>query len=228
MTNNIKIVGTNHISEQSIQKIKQEFLSFQPDIIAIELDKQRLQSLLHPNQEGKIGLAAIRQFGVKGTLFLILGRYAQKKLGKIVNMKPGSEMLFATNLARSNGLTLALIDRPINKTIKRLFKKLTWKEKFRFLGDVLFAPFKKKQKITFNLASVPDEDVISQLIKPLKKRYPTFYNVLIAERDVYMSRQLAIIHKKNPDKKTLAVVGAGHVQGIHKAIPKQLQHIEVV
>jgi pheromone shutdown-related protein TraB len=228
MIQHIKLVGTNHISEQSIQEIKQEFLSFQPDIIAVELDHQRLQSLLHPNQEGKIGLSAIRQFGVKGTLFLLLGRYAQRKLGKLVGIKPGSEMLFAANLARTNNLSLALVDRPINKTIKRLFKKLTWKEKFRFLGDILFAPFKKKQKIKFNISSVPGQDIITQLLTPVKKRYPTIFTVLVAERDMYMSRQLAILSKKNPNKKILVVVGAGHVSGMQKELPLQLQRIEVV
>lgn len=228
LINNFKFVGTNHISTQSIQEIKQSFLNFQPAIIAVELDTQRLQSLLHPEQEGKIGLGAIRQFGVRGTLFLLLGRYAQRKLGKLVGMKPGSEMLFAANLARSNNLTLALVDRPINKTIKRLFKQLTWKEKFRFLGDVFFAPFKKKQKIAFNISSVPGEDLITQLLKPVKKRYPTIFRVLVAERDEYMSRQLALLSKKHPEQKILVVVGAGHLVGMRRALPLHLQRIEVV
>lgn len=227
MIEHIKIVGTNHISEQSIQEIKKFFLDFQPDIIAVELDKQRLHSLLHPEQEGKLGLSAIRQFGVRGTLFLLIGRYVQRKLGKIVHMKPGSEMLFAANLARNNNLLLALIDRPINITIKRLFKKLTWKEKFRFCGDIIFSPF-KKQRVKINLSAVPGEDMISQLLEPVKRRYPTLYVVLVAERDVYMARQIAILAKKHPTKKILCVVGAGHAQGMQKEIPLHLHRIEIV
>ncbi len=227
-TPNIQLVGTNHISNESIQSIKKTFLSFQPDIIAIELDKQRLHSLFHPQQEGKIGFAVIRRFGVRGTLFLLIGRYAQQKLGKLVGIKPGSEMLFAANLAKNNDLVLALIDKPINQTIKRLFKKITWKEKFFFLGDILFAPFKKKHKITFNISTVPNQDLISQLLLPVKKRYPTLFKVLVAERNEYMSRQLAFLHKKYPEKKILAVVGAGHLQGIQEALPTYLHRIEII
>lgn len=225
---NICLVGTNHISDQSLQDIKQQFLSFQPDIIAIELDKQRFAALQSPQQETKIGLSTIRAFGVRGTFFLLIARYAQQKLGKVVGMKPGSEMLFASQLAKNNHLRLALIDRSIQHTIKRLFKQLTWKEKFRFLGDFLFAPFKKKQRVTFSITDVPNQDMLSSLLLQIRARYPTLYRVLVHERDMYMARELILLAKSQPDKKILAVVGAGHVAGMTALLPSYLQRIDVV
>ena len=37
----IKIIGTSHISKQSVSEIKKAMIEFKPDIVAIELDAQR-------------------------------------------------------------------------------------------------------------------------------------------------------------------------------------------
>jgi pheromone shutdown-related protein TraB len=231
----LKIVGTNHISKESIEEIKTNFLSYKPDVIAIELDKGRLEGLLSEENKIKskqrINFAFIRSVGIRGFLFLLAGKFMQQKMGKMVGMKPGSEMLFAVNLARNNALKLALIDRPITITVKRLFKKLTFKEKMRFLGDILFAPFKKKQmkelqeKAGLNknsmkslFSNVPDSKLIDSLMLALKERYPSVYSVLVDERNHYMVKKLVILHKKNPDQKFMAVVGAGHEKAMMELV----------
>lgn len=242
MLNRLRIVGTNHISKESVQEIKKQFLDFKPNAIAIELDQQRLHSLLHP-QKQSISLGLIRQIGVKGLLFSLIARYVQQKLGKLVGMKPGSDMLFAVQLSQNNDLLLHLIDRPINITVKRLMKLLTWKEKFRFIGDIFRGVIFKKisfqflksskkkspEKVPlFDIKKVPPKNLIKTLMGVLKKRYPTVYKVLIDERNKYMAKNLAILLKKFPEHKILVVVGAGHKEGLLEDITTFLQRIDIV
>lgn len=209
--NRFKLVGTSHISSKSVKDIKKMFLDFEPDAICVELDSQRLYSLLHPNQKSS-NFALLKQLGLKGFIFAIISRYAQQKLGKLVGMKPGSDMLFAVELAKNNSLDLYLIDRQIQITIRRLMKQLTFKEKMRFLKDLFLGIFfkKKQAKVKINLNEVPSQNMIGELLKQLKHRYPTIYRILVHERNHFMAKRLVTLLKKNPDKKFLVVIGAGH------------------
>jgi pheromone shutdown-related protein TraB len=204
---NVKMIGTSHIAEESIKKITEEFSNFSPDIICIELDHKRLSSLLSDAKPDR-SLKGIKRYGFQGYLFAVIGGVIQEKLGNVVGVKPGSDMLTAVTLAQTNHKILHLIDQDIEITLRRFSKEFSWKEKFRLLGDILRAPFSKKMKI--DLQKVPKEELISKLMGDLKTRYPNLYKVLIEERNQVMARNIYKIMSKNEDKKILVVIGAGH------------------
>lgn len=221
MNKNIFILGTSHIAKQSELDIKNAFLDFKPDIIAVELDKDRLRGILSPEKRNKPSLSIIKKIGLIGFIFLIIGAYAQKKLGKLVGVMPGADMLYAVNLAKNNTVPLALVDRNIQITLKRLSKAFSFREKMRFFGDVFKLPFamlfknsKLAKSVSIDLNSVPDDEVIVVMMNLLKKRYPSLYNVLIVERNNFMVNRINLISKNNIDKKILCVVGAGHKKGM--------------
>src|SRR3989344_3688018 len=124
------LLGTSHIAQQSIDEITKAVKEFQPDIIAIELDKERAHSLL-TNAETNIPLSAIRVIGVRGYLFAKIAHTVQQKLGKSIGIAPGSEMKAALTLAKEQKKDVALIDQPIRITLKNFSKTLTWREKGR-------------------------------------------------------------------------------------------------
>ena len=95
----------------------------------------------------KIELRVIRHIGLKGFIFSLLGAWAEKKLGKLVGVAPGSEMKQAILLARKNKIELALVDQDIAITLQRLSKAITWKEKWNFAADVFKAMFSGKKEI---------------------------------------------------------------------------------
>jgi pheromone shutdown-related protein TraB len=223
----IHILGTNHISKNSIEEIKQKFLELDPDIIAVELDKGRLQQLLHPPKDDKVDFRLIKRLGVKGFIFALIAKYLQQKLGKMVGVKPGSEMLQAVQLAKNNNKQLALIDKPIDKTIRRLMKQITFKEKRRFVYDIFFSKF-SKQKVKVDISNVPDQELITTLIGHVKVRYPTVARVLIDERNHFMARKLITLHKTQPSKDILAVVGAGHKKEMDQLVKELFHRIELV
>lgn len=224
----LKIVGTSHISTQSMDDIKKAFLEIKPDVISVELDPGRLQTLLNPEKQ-KMSLGLVRQVGLRGFIFLLIGRYAQKKLGKMVGVTPGSDMLFAVELAKNNDLRLRLIDKRLDKVVRRLMKQITRKEVWRFFVDLFKGFFmrKKQPKVKISLDKVPPKDLIVRLMKELKGRYPTIYRVLVDERNHFMARQLALQLKKTDDK-ILAVVGAGHEVELLDLVGEYYNKIEVV
>ena len=132
----LKIIGTSHIAKQSVKEIAEAMDSFNPEIIAVELDRDRALALMQ-NQRNKVSMAEILRIGAKGYIFAKIGQFVQQKLGKMVGMAPGSDMKTALELARKNNLKTALIDQPIRITLKNFSRNLTWREKGRFVGDLI-------------------------------------------------------------------------------------------
>ena len=225
----VKIIGTSHIAKQSVDEIKSTVNEWKPDIVALELDLQRAAALMS-EQKSKVTLAMILQIGVKGYIFAKVGQFVQQKLGKMVGVSPGSEMKTALNLARKEKLEVAFIDQPIKITLKNFSKYLSWKEKFRFFWDMikgLVSPKKQMQEMGlegFDLTKVPGKEVVKKLVNQMQKRYPNVYRALVSDRNKYMVRQIVKILRKNPDKKILVVIGAGHEEGMRKLLLK----VEVV
>ncbi len=228
---NLKIIGTSHIAQQSINEIKKEIQENQPDIIALELDVERAAVLLDEKKQKKgSSLQQVRAFGVKGYLFARLGQYVQQKLGKSAGSTPGAEMKTALELARKNNIEIALIDQPIRLTLQKFSKSFTWKERWHFIEDIILGIFRpqkqlEKWKISkFDLRSVPPEEVIIEMIENVKDRYPSLYKTLIEDRNKYMTQKLVKLMRQHKDKKILVIVGAGHKKGMEKL----LLNVEIV
>jgi pheromone shutdown-related protein TraB len=219
----IILLGTSHIAEQSIKQLKKAVKEQDPDIIAVELDKQRLQALM-TNQKPNYSPSMIRHIGLKGYLFALIGGFFQRKMGRMVGIQPGADMKTAAMLAQQHKKQLFLIDRDITVTLRRLSKTITRKEKWRFITDILFGKFKKQPKIKIDLKNIPESQLIITLLEQLKERYPSFYNVLVEERNHYMARQLIAAAQHNQGKTILAVVGAGHVKGMQEIFSTAAKH----
>lgn len=215
---NIVIIGTSHIAEASLKEIESVFRTQNPDIVAVELDSNRLHALLS-NKKPNYSPSLIPKIGLKGYLFAVIGGFLQQKLGNIVGIKPGSDMLRAVVLARDNKKRIALIDRDVRITLARLSKAIGWKERIHFIIDLVAAPFSKKIKI--NLKQVPEKQIIKKALLILKKRYPGVYRVLVAERNKIMALKLKTLMENYSDQKILVVIGAGHEEDLLKLVKKQ-------
>lgn len=204
---NLIIIGTSHISPESIKSVESLILDKNPAVVAIELDKGRFLGLM-AGEKSKIGLKEIKRIGIKGYLFAKFGQWIEKKLGSRIGVSPGDEMIKAAKTAEAIKSKIALIDQPIEVTLKKFSKRITWKEKFRFIWDLLTGWFRKDMKIKVDLKKVPEENVIEQMIDIVRKRYPNVYDVLIAERNVIMAKHLNKLMQNY--NSVIAVIGAGH------------------
>ncbi len=226
---NIRLIGTSHIAQESIEEIKKTLQELQPEIVALELDAQRAMALLEERKR-KVSLRDILKIGWRGFIFAKIGQYVQEKLGEKVGVSPGADMKSAFLWAKKNQKNIALIDQPITITLKRFSQTLTWKEKFRFVGDLFKGLFFGKQQLrklglgSFNLKKVPAKDLIEKMMLQVKENYPSVYKVLVEERNRFMVRQVVKLLRENPGKKIVVVVGAGHLQGMQELLKK----VEVV
>ena len=214
---NLVFLGTSHIAKQSLNEVKKYIEDEKPDIVALELDRRRLHALMSKAPR-KIELRSIMHIGLKGFLFSLFGAWAEKKLGKIVGVAPGSEMKQAIKIAQKENIKIALIDQDIEITLKKLSKSITWKEKMNFLVDIIKAMFSRQKEIDFDLATVPDKNIIRKLAGKLKESYPNVYKVLIEERNIVIANNITRLMNSVPDKKILVILGAGHVDDVLEMI----------
>ena len=206
----LTIIGTSHISRDSIQQIRLFISQHKPGIVAVELDQARLTSLFAKKRPTP-SIRDIRRMGVKGFLFALIGGWFSRKLGKLVGVEPGSEIKEAIVEGRKAQARIALIDQPIEITLRKFSRSFSWREKWCLLVDLFKGFFGKKDPLMqFDISKVPEKKVIRLLLQRLKQRYPSLHRVIIDERNYYMARKIKALLSENPAVHILAVVGAGH------------------
>lgn len=221
--NQIILLGTSHIAEESVAAIQAAIAKHEPDMVAVELDEGRLDALVHKRRRASF-LQLVPRVGITGAVFAAIGGYVQKKLGAHVGVLPGADMLAAVRAGQKKKLPVFLIDQPIELTLRHFSTAFTFREKLRLLADIFMALlFPRRQMkqyglFTLDLSKVPPKKLIERLIREIKKRYPSLYRVLIQERNEYMAYQLVRLAHQYPNAKILAVVGAGHEEGMRKML----------
>ncbi|MFA5763863.1 MAG: TraB/GumN family protein [archaeon] len=215
----IIIVGTAHISQESIDLVEKTIDEEKPDVIGIELDSERLHQLMNGKKWEETSVVEVIKTG-KTYLFLlnILLSNMQKQLGAQVNVKPGAEMMIAIKKAGETKTPIQLLDRNISITLKRTFNMMPLKEKLKLGSGILLGFFGKGEVIDAKIIEeLKQEDLINKLMKELGKQMPSMKKVLVDERDIYISEMI----KRSPGKKIVAVVGAGHMSGILEHLSKK-------
>lgn len=210
----LKIIGTAHVSSESIEEVKETILETRPDVVAVELDLNRYHNLKN-ELEGKESEKElnIREI-IKSdqlTMFLVSSflSYMQKKIGDDVGVKPGAEMMAAIEAAEEVGANIALIDRDIQITLKRALNQMSLWEKMKFAYGLIASFFTSDEEIE-DIEKIKEGDTLAEVMEYFKDMSPQAYHVLVDERDAYMAQMLLDI----PEGHVVAVVGAGHQSGI--------------
>ncbi len=215
----IVLIGTAHVSNKSVEEVKEAISRERPDIVAIELCPGRYAAL--KGETSDLSAKDILKGG-NMTLFLVhsLLAYMQNKIGSEMDVKPGSEMIAAIDAAEGLGLEIALVDRDINVTLQRFIGKMGFFEKLKMLSALVGSLF-GFGGTEIDIENITEEDIVTQLISELKQFSPTTASVLIEERDAYIAKNLLRIKEKG---RVVAIVGAGHRSGI----TKYLEHPETL
>ncbi len=206
----LRLLGTAHISTKSVEAVKQQIAEFKPEIVAVELCKSRYDSLVSGRRLDKEGLLKVIKEG-KAPLVLLQSLLAaeQRKLGLDEGQQPGAELLEAVTIAESLDLQVELIDRDIQTTLRRAWRKMKFSEKFKIIFSMLG---EDEDDIDVDLDEILESrDILSDLMNELKEFSPGAGEVLIDERDAYLAQKIRSI---DGNKRILAVVGAGHLNGI--------------
>lgn len=212
----IELLGTSHVSPQSITRVQAAVEDY--DIIAVELDQQRLRRLLHEPDAKPSFYALVRAVGLSGAVFAKIGHYVEHKIGASVGTKPGGEMKAAVIAAANQDKRVALIDQPIQRTLQRFSQAFTWRVKLKLLKTMF-----RRTDVRFDVTADPDEETIAQLLAYVDDAVPELAEVLVHERNHYMAHKLHAIQQANPEDDILAVVGAGHLPGLREELNRLAQ-----
>ena len=128
--------------------------------------------------------------------------------------KPGAELLAAIEIAEENNIDHALIDRDVVVTLRRAWRKMGLREKWRVLNALLWEDDDEE----FDLDElIEDSDLLTTMMEEARDAAPRAGEVLIDERDAFLAGRIQQIRGKG---KVLAVVGAGHINGIIEHLQK--------
>jgi pheromone shutdown-related protein TraB len=214
----LRILGTAHVSTASVEAVREQISTYQPERVAVELCDSRYQALTSDRRLDKEGLLKVVKEGTAPLVLLqSLLAAEQRKMGLDEGQQPGAELLAAVQEAEAAELEVALIDRDIQTTLRRAWKKMRFREKVRILWSLLGEDEDEDAPEVSEL--LENQDLLTSLMEELRTFSPGAGLVLIDERDSYLAGKLALLH--DGKKKTLAVVGAGHLKGIEKHLAQQ-------
>lgn len=216
----IILVGTAHISAESVQLVHQVIEEQRPDQVCIELDERRYQALVERTRWEGLDLRQVIRDRQLATLFLnfLLSSY-QKRLGGKLGVMPGSELLEAARSAEALGIPVVLCDRDIRVTLRRAWSALSFLDKSKLMASVLVGLFEEQQLDEEELRRIRQRDVLSELMNEIGRVMPALRRVLIDERDAYLAQRI----RDTTGQKVVVVVGAGHVMGMRFALEQDLK-----
>ena len=209
----LRILGTSHVSAASSRAVAAAISHV--DLVAIELDAGRAHAIMSGERSTFAELRAA--LGLKTAIIAFSMRSLQERIAKSLGVVPGLEMKAALEAATKSDKTIALIDRDVRQTLKRLSASLGFQELKSFIRDMF-----RRRKISTH----PSDAVVLELLAEMKTRYPRVYAAMVSERDEYMVRQLTALRRDYPGQNILVVVGKGHVPGMSALLTTaSIEHI---
>jgi len=211
----IVLLGTAHISQESIDLARKTIAEEKPNCVCVELDEGRLKALEDGDRWKNLDIKDILKKRQMSSLIvnLALASY-QKRMGESTGVEPGSELKAAVEEARACNATLVLADRDVKTTLRRAWGSTPFFRKFKLLASLLGSVFETEKVSEEELSKMREQDTLSVMMDDFGKAFPEIKQILISERDQFLAGRIL----KAEGSKVLAVVGAGHLQGIKSII----------
>ena len=197
----LRLLGTAHVSSESVDLVRSQIEEWGPDLVAVELCPSRMAALTKPESLESEDLLKIIKEGRSAMILLQSALAAQQR-------RMGAELLEAVNAAEDSGLPVEMIDRDVVVTLRRAWKKMGVIEKWRILNALLWEDDDDEVSIDEVLG---DSDLLSSMMEEAREIAPGAGEVLIDERDSFLAGRIQQIRGKG---KILAVIGAGHLSGV--------------
>ncbi len=210
----IVFVSVIHTDIESVEEARRVVREAKPDVVAVELDHDRYEQLVNPqkNQAADSAISGDMTQNLMQQLAIL-----EKSLGDITGSDVGDEMLAAIEEGRAIGAKIALVDRPMTATIQAMMQ-VPINEIYKLTQMLPDATKDIKNGGAIDILSMLKEDgAVDDLMDQFKAEFPSLANVLIEQRDQYVAKALQYI-LNDVKGKIVAVLGAGHIQGVRTAL----------
>lgn len=221
----ITLIGTAHVSKESIEEVTETIKEVKPDCVAIELDEKRANSIQNSEQYSQLDIIKVlkRKEGFLLLANLILASF-QRRMGLNAGVKPGDEMLAAINTSSEMKIPFVMVDRPIQITLKRAWAKNSFWGKIKLFALLISSAFSKEEVDPAEIENLKNNSEMDSMMEDLSNEMPVIKEVLIDERDKYLAAKIWSAQGKN----VVAVLGAGHLPGVEKHLQKMAKNEESV
>ena len=211
----IILVGTAHVSKESVDLVESVINEEKPDTVCVELCASRFQSIKKKDQWLEMDIVKVIK---EKKSFLLLSNLMlasfQKRIGDKLGVKPGEEMIKAIDTAEAEGAEICLADRDITITLSRTWRSTGFWSKIKLVFQLMLSMGGVEEIDEKDIEEMKQADMLESILSEVEKSHPVLREILIDERDRYLAQKI----KTAPGKKIVAVVGAGHEPGIRKYI----------
>ncbi len=215
----ITLVGTAHVSKESVALVEEKILTGNFDCVAVELCPPRYENLINQSWWKNLDIYEIFRKKKAALLLVNLALSAyQRRLGEKIGVEAGREMIRATELAAEQNIRLEVVDRDITTTLHRLVTEVSFWQKIKIFSGLVVGIFVGEEVDQEQIENLKKGDMLHSVIDEFGESLPQIKSVLIDERDEYMTGKLEMLAtSENGPKNILALVGAGHLIGMESA-----------
>jgi pheromone shutdown-related protein TraB len=211
----IILVGTAHVSPESIGEVRRIIEEEGPDRVCVEIDQGRYSSMVSRKSWESLDIMKVLREG-KGFLLLanlVLASF-QRRMGASLAVAPGAEMRAAVEAAEAAGIPFSFCDREIQVTLRRAWARSNLWNKSKLLVTLFSSAFDREAIPAAEIEALKERSALDDMMGELAKYLPSVKEVVIDERDRYLAAKIM----GSEGAKVVAVVGAGHVPGIEALV----------
>jgi pheromone shutdown protein TraB len=215
----IIFVAVIHTDLESVENARRIVREVKPEVVAVELDRERYQQLINPvdYQENR----SPQMTGDSAQDLMQQLAILEKSLGDMTGSNIGDEMVAAIEEGRAVGAKIALVDRPMQLTIQAMMQ-VPLNELYGFTNTLPDAAKDiENGAATDILDMLKEEGAVEDIMSQFRTEFPGLTKVLIEERDEYVAKALHFI-LNDVKGKIVAVLGAGHIQGVKASLERRL------
>jgi pheromone shutdown-related protein TraB len=207
----VLLVGTAHVSKNSVDLVEQVIAAEKPDTVCVELCPSRYQALKQQDSWQEMDIVKVIK---QKKAFLLLSNLIlaafQKRIAAKLDIRPGQEMIQAIESAEAVGARIHLADRDVRVTLARTWRHMGWWPRIKMVFQLILSLGGQDEIKAEEVERLKQQDVLEAVLSEVGRSLPTIRQTLIDERDQYLAAKI----RTAPGKKIVAVVGAGHVPGI--------------
>ncbi len=207
----VYLVGTAHVSRQSVDDVRATIAALKPDAVCVELCPARHSAMTQQDNWRRMNIfRVIREKKAAFLLAQLVLSSFYRRIGDQLGVQPGAEMLEAVRQCEQTGAALVLADRAIDITLKRVWAALSLWNKIKMTAHLLAGIFVTETIDARLVEDMKNKDQLESILATFTGAFPDIKRRLIDERDAVLARNIG----GAPGRSIVAVVGAGHVPGI--------------